>query len=112
MQVIDVRANAETNKKIFRFKGVIKGKQHIKVSNDYGFVSICSKLEAPINNSIKTEAQAIAKTIDKGNRFYTHKQANRFCVYDPKNAGIESYLDSGDAEVIRQFILLAEQKME
>lgn len=103
MEVVD---NIVAQRKIFKFSGVLKNKEHIHFSNELGFISVWSDRDDEVTDEIRDKARAIALNIDTGNRFYNHRHANRFCVYDPKHSGLESYLDDGDAEVIKGFIRL------
>jgi len=103
---LEAKENLVTKRKSFHFSGALKDKRHIRFSNDWGFISVWSEQDNVITDTHRKTASKIAKTIDSGNRFYNHQHANRFCVYDPKGSGVESYLDDGDAEVILAFIEL------
>jgi hypothetical protein len=107
MKVIE---NIVSDRKSFEFSGRLKYNGHIYLSNQWGFISIWSEKEGLITDDIRERAKDIALSIDRGNRFYNHRHANRFCVYDPKHSGDESYLDDGDAELIRRFIDLFKTK--
>jgi len=85
------------------FKGSVPNSNYV-LSNEWGFITI--KSESAISEDIRNKAKSLALEQDANNRFYNHRHANRFCVYDPKKAGDESYLDKGDFKVIMNFIEL------
>lgn len=93
---------SETSTRV-SFTAVHPENKDIIFSNGWGFITVYSE-EEQISDEIRDKAKKISSAIDSGNRFYNHRHANRFCIYDPKFSGDESYLDDGDAEVIREIV--------
>ena len=97
-----IEKNLLSNHTALIFEGKVPKKPNIIISNHYGFLHV--KSDNTFEQSWVDNAKEIAVRIDEGNRIYNHRYG--FSIYDPKGAGDESYLDPGDAQVIKQIIAM------